>query len=191
MLLLLALPARAESWPSGWSLTETEKPYAISGTTGAALYASIGENGPLIKDSRAIAVTTFSLKWRRDYRRDGQACVLKSALPFLVVTTVLPRPSSKLPPETRAVWARFIAGIRAHEAVHAEDIRTLVREIHADTVGFRVENDPGCTKIRKAIEVPLAAASARRQEKSRAFDKAELAEGGGLRALILGLVNGG
>ena len=59
-LLLLALPAAAEI-----RAREVERTYAISGTTGMALYQSIGERGPRLRGgaSSAIAKTDFDLKW--------------------------------------------------------------------------------------------------------------------------------
>lgn len=184
-LFLFALPARAEI-----RATEVEKTYAIAGATGAELYASIGERGPAIREgaASAIAYTTFDLKWRRDYRRDGDACVLAAATPFLAITYTLPKPAGKLPPATAARWRAFIDGIRAHEKVHGEMIRDLVADIIATTVGFRQENDPGCKAIRKAIYTPLNAAYDRHKARSRAFDADEMSAGGNVQKLILKLV---
>ncbi|MBZ0161255.1 MAG: DUF922 domain-containing protein [Notoacmeibacter sp.] len=183
--LLLALPARAEI-----RATEVEKTYAIAGATGAELYESIGEHGPAIREgaASAIAYTTFDLKWRRDYRRDGDACVLAAATPFLTITYTLPKPAGRLPPETAARWRAFIDGIRAHEKAHGAMIRDLVADILATTIGFRQDDDPGCKQIRKAIYTPLNAAYDRHKARSRAFDADEMGPGGNVQKLILKLV---
>lgn len=185
LLLLLTFPAFAAEIPA----REVEKTYAIHGTTGAELYTSIGEKGPRLSGGRsAIAFTAFELKWHRDYRRDGSACVLVAAKPFLTITTTLPKPSGRLPAATQAKWDAFAAGLRAHERQHGAMIRELAAEIARLTIGFRQENDPGCTKIRKAIEPSLKAASGRHQERSRAFDRDEMGEGGTVARLVIGLV---
>ena len=185
LLALLALPAQAAEWTAKTG----EKPYAIRGDSGLALYRSIGENGPKTSiGTRAIAVTRFDLKWRRDYRPEGSACVLRSALPFLTITTELPKPAAALAPALAARWKPFIDGIRAHEAVHGDMIRELTAAIINDTVGTRTENDPGCTKIRPVILDKVKTAYARHQERSRAFDKVELGKGGNVEGLIRGLV---
>lgn len=183
-----ALPASAADWKAN----ETVKTYAISGTTGSELYASIGGKGPLLSGGvRVIAHTTFDLKWSRKYepQADG-SCRLVSAKPFLTITYTLPKPSQKLSSATAARWAAFIDGMTAHEKVHGQHIRELVDEILAVTVGFSFANDPGCKKIREAIKTPLAAASQRQRERSRDFDKVEMSSGGNVHRLVLALVNG-
>ena len=185
-LLLAALPARAEIRAG-----HVETAYAISGTTGRALYESIGERGPRLRGGAASAVakTEFDLKWHRDYRRDGKDCVLAAAKPFLTITTTLPKPAQKLPPDTAARWTTFIAGIRAHEAVHGGYIAEMAQEIYDATVGFRQQDDPGCKAIRKAVVAPIRAAYDRYKARNAAFERSEMANGGPIQRLILDLVN--
>lgn len=188
-LALLPLPALAADWQA----TEQTKSYAISGTTGMDLYAAIGAQGPLLAGgSRAIAHTTFDLKWRRNYQPqpDG-SCKIVSAKPFLTITYTLPKPTQKLDPATAARWKAFIDGMAAHERVHGEHIRELVDEIIAVTVGHSTPDDAGCKKIREEIQGPLSAASQRQRQKSRDFDRVEMSDGGNVHRLILDLVNGG
>jgi predicted secreted Zn-dependent protease len=164
--------------------------YAISGATGPELYLSIGENGPLTGPTRAIAQTVWDLKWRRDYRTEGSACVLKSALPFLTITTTLPKPKARLSGGASQLWKTFIDGIIAHEKTHSADIFAMTDEIIAATAGLRVENDLGCKVIRAETLKRVKAANEAYKAKSRAFDQAEMANGGNVQRLILGLVNG-
>ncbi|MEX3007999.1 DUF922 domain-containing Zn-dependent protease [Hoeflea sp. TYP-13] len=186
-MLFLSLPAGADI-----RATEVEKTYAISGTTGLALYKSIGARGPRLHGgaSSAIAKTDFDLKWGRDYRRDGNDCVLVAARHFLTITYTLPKPAEKLAPDVAARWRVFISGIRAHEAVHGEYIVDMAQDIYDTTVGFRQKNDPDCKTIRKAIQVPLKAAFDRYKARNRAFEQSEMGAGGNVQQLILGLVNG-
>lgn len=187
LLLLAALPARAEI-----RATVVEKTYAISGTTGMALYQSIGVNGPLLRGgaASAIAKTDFDLKWGRDYKRDGNDCVLAVVRPFLTITYTLPKPADTLPPDVAARWRAFIEGIRAHEAVHGQYVTEMAQQIYDTTLGFRQKDDPNCKAIRNAIQTPLKAAFTRYKARNRAFEQAEMAAGGNVHKLILQLVNG-
>jgi predicted secreted Zn-dependent protease len=170
--------------------TEVVETYAISGRTGADLYAAIGERGPELGANRVIAHTRFKLTWRRDYQTRGSDCVLATAVPKLTIITTLPKPTAKLEGPVRAGWERFIAGVRKHEAVHAAYVKDLVRDIEAATVGLVQPNDPGCKAIRTEMNRRLGAISDARRLRDRAFDSVELTEGGAVHNLILALVNG-
>jgi predicted secreted Zn-dependent protease len=182
----IALPAHAADWQP----VERVKLYAISGATGAELYAAIGERGPLIGAVRAIAHTNWDLKWSRQYMPDGSACTLVSAKPFLTITTTLPKPAAALAGPAGRLWKVFSDGIAAHEKVHAAGIGAMVDEIITSTVGLRQENDPGCQAIRTEVLKRVTAANEAYKAKSRAFDQAEMSNGGNVQRLILGLVNG-
>lgn len=187
-MLLLALPSHA--FAGEWQPREVIRPYSISGATPIDLYTSIGVRGPLIGKVRAIAHTNWELKWRRDYRQDGRACVIKSAIPFLTITTTLPKPGAKLDGAVARLWKTFITGIAAHEKVHGADIAAMTEEIIASTVGLRIENDPGCTLIRADVLRRVKAANEAYKAKARSFDRTEMSDGGAVHRLILGLVNG-
>jgi predicted secreted Zn-dependent protease len=185
-LAVSVLPAQAAS------VTPIERTatYSISGASPIDLYTSIGESGPLIGATRAIAHTNWALKWRRDYQPDGTTCVLKSAKPFLTITTTLPKPKVKLTGGTARLWKTFIDGIAAHERAHGADIVAMADEIIAATAGLRVENDPGCKRIRAEVLKRVEAANAAYKAKARAFDQVEMSKNGAVQQLILGLVNG-
>ena len=185
-LLAVASPACAE-----WKHVDRVETYAISGSSGAALYESIGANGPQLGSTRVVAYTTFDLKWSRDYRPSGGGCTLVKAKPHLIIITKLPKPSAKLPAATAATWKTFIDGIRAHEAVHGQHMIEMTKAIEAYSVGLRVENDPNCTKIRAVLTERLAELSKEQRRRSNAFDKVEMSQGGNVHRLILALVNGG
>ena len=184
-----AAPAAAQA---DWKPVEKEAPYAIAGTTGPELYASIGERGPKAGIGRAIAFTDFRLTWTRDYQPqpDG-ACTLVSARPKLILTYALPKPSQKLAEPVATNWKTFIDGVRRHERVHGDMIVAMVKEIEAFTVGLSVADDPNCKKIRKRLTERLTQISQAQRQKSRDFDRVELSDGGNVHRLILNLVNGG
>lgn len=183
--LLLAPVAHAEG-----SFSEKVATYAIEGSTGVELYMSIGERGPKVGPTRAIAHTTFDLKWSRKYEPRGKACVLASAKPWLTITYTVPKPATKLSAAVQARWDRFAAGVLAHEKVHGDSITAMVRTIEGFSVGFTVEDDPDCRKIRTELTKRLAAASEAQRKEGRDFDREEFKEGGNMHRLILALVNG-
>lgn len=185
-VLLASTPALAD-----WKAVEQVKNYSITGRTGLELYKSIGERGPQIGNTRAVAHTTFKLTWTRKYEPRGNSCVLAVARPKLIITYTLPKPKGELPAPVRRNWETFISGIAAHERVHGDYIKDMVREIEALSVGFTVEGDPGCKKIRAELTEHLAALSQAQRQKSRDFDKVEMGSGGNIQRLILALVNGG
>jgi predicted secreted Zn-dependent protease len=175
---------------SDWKATEVEKTYAISGETGPELYASIGEKGPMIGPTRTIAVTNYDLRWRRNYVPEGTSCRLVSAIPFLTITYTLPKPAKKLSGSAATLWGTFIDGIRAHEKVHGDHVKEMTQSILDTTVGMVVENDPQCRRIKEAVKQPILDAGLAYKAKNRAFEEAEMAKGGNVHQLILGLVNG-
>lgn len=185
-VLLASTPALAD-----WKAVEQVENYSITGRTGLELYKSIGERGPQIGNTRAVAHTTFKLTWTRKYEPRGNSCVLAVARPKLIITYTLPKPKGELPAPVRRNWETFISGIAAHERVHGDYIKDMVREIEALSVGFTVEGDPGCKKIRAELTEHLAAFSQAQRQKSRDFDKVEMGSGGNIQRLILALVNGG
>ena len=58
-----------------------------------------------------------------------RAKLIVSAVPKLIITYTLPKPAEKLPAGIARNWEAFIAGIRAHEKVHGDLIRQMVKEI--------------------------------------------------------------
>lgn len=188
-LVFGAMPALAQV-----KAKEVVKTFAISGTTGPELYDSIGENGPRIGGmavTGTIAHTNFDLRWRRNYQPEGNGCRLVSAVPFLTITYTVPKPRGLLPAETKRLWDTFSDGILAHEKVHGAQIEDMANTIYAETVGFFQPDDPGCKKIRDAIQPLLAAASNKQRAEAREFDRIEMSNGGNVHRLILDLVNGG
>ncbi len=185
-LAAVATPAHAD-----WKAVERIEPYAITGNSGIELYRSIGENGPKIGVGRAVAYTTFDLKWSRDYREEGGGCRLAKARPHLTIIYKLPKPSGPLSEPTQRSWDAFIDGIAAHERVHGEIIIDMVKQIEAFSIGLTVADDPGCRKFRQKLQHRLSELSQEQRARSREFDRLEMSEGGNVHQLILRLVNGG
>jgi predicted secreted Zn-dependent protease len=186
-VLLLSPPmARAADWQA----VEQIKTYSVSGTTGAALYEAIGARAPEAGGGLAIAHTSFKLTWTRIYQPQGNACAITVAKPKVIITYMLPKPSTRLSPEVADSWARFIRGVEKHERVHGAFIKELVQQIQDFSLGLRVDNDPGCQKIRQVLTARLGELSKAERAKNVEFDRVELSPGGTVHQLILALVNG-
>lgn len=192
LILLAAAMSVPVAAHADWKPAERVETYRVSGRTGIDLYRSIGENGPTIGVGRAIAYTDFKLLWSRDYRPqpDG-SCTLVTARPSLTITYRLPKPSGELPGAVRQAWKTFIDGITAHEKVHGDIIVDMVRQIEAVSVGLNAPADPGCKKVREALQAKLGPLSQAQRQRSRDFDRDEMGDGGNVHRLILALVNGG
>jgi predicted secreted Zn-dependent protease len=191
-LLALTFPAHAAEWKA----KEIIAHYTVTGTTGIALYQSIGENGPEISGGisgkrRTVAVTEYDLKWRRDYQFENGNCRLVSAVPILTITYRLPKAKAALPAGVKRNWAAFVSGIEAHERVHGQHIIEMTQAIIAATVGLEVAGDSGCKAIRAEVLARVKAEVANYKARARAFDGVEMAKGGTVERLILALVNGG
>ncbi|MGR8962070.1 DUF922 domain-containing Zn-dependent protease [Rhizobium leguminosarum] len=173
-----------------WQAVEEVRPYSISGKTGAELYESIGARGPEAGAGRVIAHTTFKLTWTRKYEPLGNACVITTNRPKLIITYTLPKPAAELPAAVKSSWQAFISGVQAHERVHGETIKEMVKEIEATSIGLTVADDPDCKKIRIELTRRLGEISGRQRQRGRDFDKIEMGDGGNIQQLILKLVNG-
>ncbi|TAU54032.1 DUF922 domain-containing protein [Rhizobium leguminosarum] len=173
-----------------WQAVEEVRPYSISGKTGAELYESIGARGPEAGAGRVIAHTTFKLTWTRKYEPQGNACVIVTNRPKLIITYTLPKPAAELPAAVKSNWHAFISGVQAHERVHGETIKEMVKEIEATSIGLTVADDPDCKKIRIELTRRLGEISQRQRQRGRDFDKIEMGDGGNIQQLILKLVNG-
>lgn len=173
----------------GWQAVERVEPYIVQGSTGLEIYQSIGTRGPKLGLARVIAHTGFKLTWTRKYERQGNACVITVNRPRLIITYALPKLKSKLSEPLKGRWETFITGVTAHEKVHGDFIRDMVKEIEAISVGMTVENDPNCQKIRAQLQTRLGELSQAQRARSRDFDQVELNDGGNVHQLILQLVD--
>ena len=183
--LLFAPVAAAQDWQA----IERVKPYTVEGATGLEIYRSIGARGPKLGVARVIAHTGFKLTWTRKYERQGDACAITVNKPRLVITHTLPKLKSPLAEPLKSRWETFIAGVTAHEKIHGDFIKDMVKEIEAISVGMTVENDPNCQKIRAQLQARLGELSNAQRARSRDFDQVELNDGGNVHQLILQLVD--
>ncbi|WP_439631588.1 DUF922 domain-containing Zn-dependent protease [Shinella sp.] len=183
--LLFAGNAAAQDWQA----VERVEPYSVQGSNGLEIYQSIGARGPKLGLGRVIAHTGFKLTWTRKYERQGDACVITVNKPKLIITYTLPKLKSKLAEPLKGRWDTFITGVTAHEKVHGDFIKEMVRQIETMSVGLTVENDPNCKQIRSQLQTKLGELSNAQRARSRDFDQVELTDGGNVHQLILQLVD--
>lgn len=186
--LLAGLLFAGSAVAQDWQAVERVEPYAVQGATGLELYRSIGERGPKLGVARVIAHTGFKLTWTRKYERQGNACVITVNRPKLIITYTLPALKSKLSGPVKARWDTFLAGVTAHEKVHGDFIKDMVKEIEAMSVGMTVENDPKCQKIRAQLQTRLGELSQAQRARSRDFDQVEMSDGGNVHRLVRELI---
>ena len=184
LILSLSKGAHARDWQATVNITH----YPVDGGTGFELYQSIGENGPQVSLRRAIALTEYELLWGRDYTPVGTACRITRAQPFVTITYTLPKPRGRLTGATAAKWAAFSDGIWVHEQVHGDYVRAMVDDIVGETLGLTIDADPDCRKTRAEVQRRVILAHQRYKAKNRAFEASEMAPGGNVHQLILGLV---
>ena len=191
--LLAAFSAAMPAAASGdWQAVEEVRPYSISGKTGAELYESIGANGPKAGvTGRVIAHTTFKLTWTRKYEPQGTACVIVTNRPKLIITYTLPKPAAELPGPVKSNWEVFRSGVEAHERVHGDTIKEMVKEIETMSIGLTVADDPGCKKIRVQLTQYLDQLSKAQRQDSRDFDRVEFGRDGNMLKLIAAFLGGG
>jgi len=188
-LLLIAFGAAAPAVAQEWQPIEKIEHYKVNGTSPMELYQSIGERGPKLSLGRVIAHTTFKLTWQRDYQQQGAACVLATAKPKLIITYTLPKPAQKLPPDVAAKWQTFYDGIVTHEKLHGQFMKDLTQQIQDVSIGLRDENDPGCKKVRAALQAQLKPISDAHVARHSEYDQVEMSPGGAVHQLILTFLN--
>ncbi|WP_245281380.1 DUF922 domain-containing Zn-dependent protease [Rhizobium sp. AAP43] len=172
-----------------WEPIEKIEHYSIKGTAPMELYQSIGERGPKLGLGRVIAHTSFKLTWQRDYQQQGADCVLATAKPKLIITYTLPKPTQKLPSNVQAKWDRFYDGIAAHEKLHGQFMQDLTQQIQDVSIGLSAQNDPGCKKVRAALQAQLKPISDAHGARHSEYDQVEMSPGGAVHQLILTFLN--
>ena len=165
--------------------------YAISGTSGADLYASMVRHGPRHGFlSRAIAQTSYTVEWQAEVVSNGGVCRVMQARPVLSITYTYPQPSRAMSPEMSRRWAKFMAGVKRHEQTHGSIAREMVRAAETAVKGLKVADDPTCRKTRSEVKRRADVIYAAYEARQIKFDAKEHRDRGNIDRLILGLVKG-
>lgn len=165
--------------------------YAISGQTGAELYASMVKRGPrhgLL--SRAIAQTSYKVEWKAEVVAKNGVCRVVQAKPVLMLTYTYPQPTQGLSPQLKRRWAAFMSGVKRHEQKHGAIAREMVRAAEASVRGLKVSADPTCRQVRSEVKRRADKVYAEYEARQLNFDAREHRDRGNIDRLILSLVKG-
>ena len=91
--------------------------------------------------------------------------------------------------EQRAILDRFYDGIVEHEKLHGQFMKDLTQNIQDVSIGLRDENDPGCKKVRAALQAQLKPISDAHVARHSEYDQVEMSPGGAVHQLILAFLN--
>ncbi len=174
---------------AGVKVSESQKTYAISGTSGIALLQAMDKSGPKHGFlTRAIAQTSYSVSWTIEWGETRTACRVKRADGKLDITYTYPRVSNAITPQLKRRWNTFLSGVRRHELHHGEIARQMARAAEKAVAGVTIRNDPGCRKSRKEVKRRMAAVYADYEARQIRFDSKEHAGGGQVEDLIDALI---
>src|SRR5438105_1035191 len=163
--------------------------YDIAGNSGAALIAAMDSKGPKHGFmTHAIAQTAYTVDWELGVVQDKGSCLLKQANGTLNLFYTFPRVASPATPALNKRWARFFAGVRAHEETHGRIAREMMRATERSITGLKVADDPYCNKTRHEARQRIQAAYAEYEAKQNAFDAREHRDGGHVEHLVAALI---
>lgn len=175
-----------------WKAEEVIEYYPVKGSTAPELYRSIGENGPKVNEKRAMALTSYVLRWKREFAQENNRCVIKSAIPLLKITYTIPKFSGKngqkLSPELNARWNAFTNALYQHELEHGAIIKNMVEELTQESLQLKTADDPQCKRMRKVLADLVNEYVARQRKEGQNFDRAEMARGGPIEREIYKLM---
>ncbi|AZO42442.1 DUF922 domain-containing protein [Mesorhizobium sp. M7D.F.Ca.US.005.01.1.1] len=189
---LLAMGALFGSAPvasAGTRVVVKTRTYDITGTTGLALMGAMDRKGPKHGFmTHAIAQTGYTVDWDLDAGQDNGVCRLRSANGTLNLFYTFPRVASTTPPALQKRWARFFAGVRAHEETHGRLAREMMRATERSITGLSIADDRSCYKTRREAQRRIHATYAAYEAKQIAFDASEHRDGGHVEHLVTALV---
>lgn len=163
--------------------------YAIAGVTGEALFDAMDRKGPKHGFlTRAIAQTSYTVDWELKVAPQAGTCRLIAANPTLNLTYTYPQVSNPLPQALARRWARFMAGVRAHEEMHARIARDMVRAAGKSLAGLKLANDGSCNRVTLEAKRRIGAVYKTYEARQVAFDTEEHRDGGKVEGLVAALL---
>lgn len=144
--------------------------FDVSAITGAELYRELGKRGPTIGDRHFWAVTRWNVDWSYTYDRRPLACGVKSSSVRLDLAFTYPNWTARraAPAALDATYESMLAGLKAHEELHADHGRAAAREIRELLAsGF---TDADCDALGRKINSRADAIIADYTERDRLLD---------------------
>lgn len=180
-----ALCCFAPAASAGVNIVVKTRTYDITGTTGEALIKSMDRNGPRHGFmARAIAQTSYTKNWDFDLVQVKGSCRIRQANGTLNLNFTYPRVASALPPVLDKRWARFFAGVRAHEETHGDIAREMMKATEKSLTGLTIPDDLQCSKTRREARRRIDAVFDAYEARQNAFDAREHSEGGHVEYLV-------
>ncbi|MEO5760399.1 MAG: DUF922 domain-containing protein [Mesorhizobium sp.] len=159
--------------------------YAITGTSGEALVASMNRHGPHHGFlTSAIALTGYTKDWDLDLVQAKGTCRIKRARGTLNLTYTYPRLTSALSPVLDKHWKRFFAGVRAHEQTHGAIAKQMMKAAEKSLKGLAFQADAQCIKTRREARRRADAIYDEYEARQNAFDAREHRDGGHVERLV-------
>ena len=195
LMVLASLAAIATlCGPAAVAMADTKlliktKTYDIAGATGAALVEAMDRKGPKHGFmTRAIADTSYSVKWDLSMSRTDGVCRLRQVEGVLDLTYTYPRLASPVSPALERRWKRFFAGVRTHEETHGRIAQSMMRATARSIRDLKLADNWFCTGTRHEARRRINAAYAEYEAKQNAFDAREHRAGGHVEHLVDALV---
>jgi predicted secreted Zn-dependent protease len=134
--------------------------------------------------ARAMAATRYDVRWNMDWDKSGGACRLRSATPVLAINYRFPKLTSRVSPDLKQRWDKFMVGVRAHEQVHGKIAQDMANAAQAALAGIAINNDPNCTKAQAEVQRRVRGVYSEYEGRQRAFDAREHRPGGNVERLV-------
>ncbi|PBB87547.1 MULTISPECIES: DUF922 domain-containing protein [unclassified Mesorhizobium] len=163
--------------------------YNITGATGPALVEAMDRNGPKHGFmTRAIADTSYTVRWHLSTSRTDGVCRLRQVDGVLDLTYTYPRLASPAAPALERRWKRFFAGVRAHEETHGRIARRMMAATARSIRNLERADNWFCTGTRREARRRINAFYAEYEAKQNAFDAREHRDGGHVEHLVDALI---
>lgn len=143
--------------------------YDVSGTTTAALWASMREGSTRTLGGPHFARTEWTVTWRARWGGAG-ACRVSSVDVQLAARVILPRwnPPADAPPELVGQWNVFMHALSLHEARHVDIAAAAVRGIRREVGAISAPTCAGVDALARAAAERVLTAH---REQDRQYDQ--------------------
>lgn len=182
---LAALGTTADAAAGGIAVETKIAAYPVAGKSGEELLLQMNRKGPRHGFlTRAIAQTSYVVKWDFAWESEKGGCRLKDADARLAITYTYPRATSKMPAALARKWQTFLRGVRRHEETHGTLARRMVAAAQRSIAGVAFPRDAGCRAARAEVKRRVDAVYAVYESRQRAFDAREHADNGKVVRLV-------
>ena len=182
---LVVLLAASVSAHAGVRATATTSTYKISGNSGQELIQEMDRKGPRQGyQARAIAQTTYDVKWNVGWQANGGVCSPSQAEAIVYIKYRYPQLVGTSSAGVKNRWDRFMAGVRKHEEHHGKLAVDMVSAAQKSIARIRSAGDPSCARAKQEASRIMGTTSAQYEARQRQFDAVEHQPGGNVERLV-------